>query len=65
MIYFNDKTIIYWCYRNSIQHLKEYKNNLILVKEKHTIRNLKPRYQTETKNYCNKFSLGKMRLCFI
>ncbi|UNF62573.1 hypothetical protein [Spiroplasma poulsonii] len=38
--------------------LKRNKNNLILVKEKHTIKT-QVIIRQETKNYCNKFSLGK------
>ncbi|UNF61468.1 hypothetical protein [Spiroplasma poulsonii] len=46
------------CYWNSNPTPKKNKSNLILGKEKHTIKT-QVIIEQEIKNYCNKFSLGK------
>ncbi|UNF62106.1 hypothetical protein [Spiroplasma poulsonii] len=52
--------LLYWCYQKLQSNtLKKDKNNLILVKEKHTIKTTEVIIRQETKNYCNKFSLRK------
>ncbi|UNF61739.1 hypothetical protein [Spiroplasma poulsonii] len=52
----------YWCYQKLQSSIRD-KNNLILVKEKHTI---KTQVIIRQNNYCNKFSLRKKHeLCFI
>ncbi|UNF62622.1 hypothetical protein [Spiroplasma poulsonii] len=57
--YFNDKNYYYWCHQKLQSNAQKKTKTILFWGKRKTGQEHKVIIEQETKNYCNKFSLGK------